>query len=103
MSLKGRVEERDRGLRRVSRLTRWTLSGGLVLSGGFAAVAAQAYAGHARSTPQTGASGLSAPSTPTGESDDGSAAVAPLQSPGASPQQTVPQYSYPAPVVSGGS
>ena len=82
MSLTGKVEERDGGLRRVSRLTRWVLSGGLVLSGGFAAVAGHAYAGRSAS--------------------------APLQAPSVSPQQIVPQDSSPAtlppaPVVSGGS
>jgi hypothetical protein len=124
MSVHRRVEARDRGLQRVSRLTSLTLSGGLVLSGGFAAVAAHAYAGHSRrptrtstgnatTQPLASATGsLLAPPTTT-------TTVAPLGSPQTLPQsttpsttaatvpQTVPQYipppPAPDPIVSGGS
>jgi hypothetical protein len=123
MSLHRRLEARDRGLQRVSRLTSLTLSGGLVMSGGFALAAAHAYAGHSRRStrsstgnritqptvaPATGGS-LLAP-TPT-------TSVAPLGAPQSAPQtpsttattvpQTVPQYvappALPDPIVSGGS
>jgi hypothetical protein len=96
-----------------------TLSGGLALSGGFAVVAAHAYAGHSRrSTRGTNnlitqplgatASGgsLLAPTTTTTN-------VAPLGAPQTPPQtapsttatvpQTVPYYAPPPPIVSGGS
>jgi DNA-binding IclR family transcriptional regulator len=125
MSLHRRVHARDRGLRRVSRLTSLTLTGGLAISGGFAAVAAHAYAGHSRRStrsstgavtqPGSTASGASllAPSTTT------TTAVVPLGAPQTAPQtapsttattvpqtvpQTVPYYApVPPPVVSGGS
>jgi hypothetical protein len=45
MSVHRRVVARDRGLARVSRITSMTLGGGLALSGGFAVLAAHAYAG----------------------------------------------------------
>ncbi len=122
MSLHRRVEARDRGLRRVSRLTSLTLTGGLAMSGGLAAVAAHAYAGHSRrSTGRTsgtvtqpaastasGGSLLAQPTTTT-------TAVVPLGAPQTAPQtapsttattvpQTVPYYApVPPPVVSGGS
>jgi hypothetical protein len=122
MSLHRRVQARDRGLQRVSRLTSLTLSGGLVVSGGFAVAAAHAYAGHSRRstqintgnriTPPTASAGgsLLAPATTT--------TVAPLGAPQSAPQttpsttastvpQTVPQYVAPLPppdpIVSGGS
>ena len=40
-----RIAARNQGLRRVSKLTTWAVGGGLVLSGGFAALAQQAFAG----------------------------------------------------------
>jgi hypothetical protein len=125
MSLHRRVEARDRGLQRVSRLTSLTLSGGLVLSGGFATVAAHAYAGHSRravrnarnpiaqrAAATASGSSLLAPATTT-------TTVAPLGAPQTAPQtapattastvpptvpDTVPYYAPPPPpIVSGGS
>ena len=43
------IARRDAGLDRVSRLTRWTIGGGVVLTGVFSVVAAQAYAGKSTS------------------------------------------------------
>ena len=40
-----RIAARNDGLRRVSKLTTWAVGGGLVLSGGFAGLAQQAFAG----------------------------------------------------------
>jgi hypothetical protein len=103
MSVHHRMEARDQGLDRVSRLTSWTLAGGLVLSAGFAAVAAHAFAGQ-RSVPRrtgsvagVGSSPLAPPQTAPQTVPSGSGQTVP---------QTVPQYndnSQPAPVVSGGS
>lgn len=121
MSVHRRVEARNRGLDRVSRLTTLTLSGGLVLSGGFATLAAHAYAGQSRRSSPTGAGkALARAAVPnalgSGVIPDPTTTVAPLGSPQTVPQpvpqtspptvpQTVPQYSYPLPppVVSGGS
>jgi hypothetical protein len=124
MSLHRRVEARDRGLARVSRLTSLTLSGGLVLSGGFAALAARAYSGHSRRAFQAGAGnslvrtgsvasgrslltpGTTAPAAPLGTPQTLPQA-APQTVPSTTPY-TVPQYVAPAPlppdpIVSGGS
>ncbi len=99
MSVQHRVEARNRGLDQISRLTSWFLSGGLVLSGGFAVLAGRAYAGHSpRSTASSNAASTAASGATSG--------VAPLGAPATAPQatpQTVPQYSYVPPVVSGGS
>ena len=40
---------RDLGLRRVSRITRWSLGGAVVLTGGLSALVAHARPGHATS------------------------------------------------------
>jgi hypothetical protein len=92
-----------------------TLSGGLALSGGFAVVAAHAYAGHSRRSTRgtnnlttqplgataSGGSLLAPPTTTTN--------VAPLGAPQTAPSttatvpQTVPYYAPPPPIVSGGS
>jgi len=114
MSVHGRVEARDRGLDRVSRLTSWTLAGGLVLSGGFAAVAAHAFAGQRSARRPTGSvAGLGASAPMTSNTVPGTSPAAPLGTPQTVPQtapqtvpQTVPQYNYNyqlPPVVSGGS
>jgi hypothetical protein len=112
MSVHRRVEARNRGLDRVSRLTTLTLSGGLVLSGGFAALAGHAYAGHSRRSVPSLVGNTRARAT--GSVTPGGT-VAPLTAPQTVPQaapqtvpQTVPQYNYqyqppPDPVVSGGS
>jgi DNA-binding IclR family transcriptional regulator len=125
MSLHRRVEARDRGLQRISRLTSLTLSGGLVMSGGFAVVAAHAYAGHSRRSTRsstgarvvqpTAASGnsLLAPATTTTVAPLGTPQTLPQSVPQTAPSTTattapqyVPQYVAPAPpdpIVSGGS
>ena len=125
MSLHRRVEARDRGLQRISRLTSLTLSGGLVMSGGFAVVAAYAYAGHSRrSTRSSTGSRVAQPTAASGSSllapATTTTTVAPLGTPQTLPQSvpqtspsttatTVPQYvpQYfpppPDPIVSGGS
>jgi hypothetical protein len=119
MSLHRRVEARDRGLHRISRLTSLTLTGGLAMSGGFAAVAAHAYAGHSRRSTgsTTGAVTQPAGSTASGGSllaqptTTTTTGVAPLSAPQTTPQTapstttaTVPYYApVPPPVVSGGS
>jgi hypothetical protein len=99
VSVQRRVEARNRGLDQVSRLTSWVLSGGLVLSGGFAVLAGHAYAGLSHRSTASPAAGAAGASGSTG-------GVAPLGTPEAAPQatpQTMPQYSYIPPVVSGGS
>jgi hypothetical protein len=130
MSVHRRVEARDRGLHRVSRLTSMTLSGGLVLSGGFAALSAHAYAGNSRHAVRSGtrsaypgsivvppssnpAPGTTAPAAPlqtpstlpqsgTGTTPQTSPRTAPQTVPQTVPQ-TIPQYYPPDTVVSGGS
>lgn len=61
--------DRDRGLRRISRTTRWLAGGAIALMGVASAVAAYAAPGRTTSTPSTppasGATTPSNPSTPT--------------------------------------
>ena len=66
---------RDSGLRRVSRITRWSLAGGLALSGALSVVAAANFAGHSSSASAatTGGTGTATspatvPSSPGGTS-----------------------------------
>jgi hypothetical protein len=129
MSVHRRVAARNRGLQRASRLTSLTLSGGIVLSGGFAFLAGHAYAGHSRrpivrrSSPLLPSrispfAGVTGPTTTTTAAPLGAPSSVPAPTPTqttpqTTPQtvsqtvpQTVPQYYYPAPpdpVVSGGS
>jgi hypothetical protein len=120
MSLHRRVHARNNGLRRVSRLTSLTLTGGLAMSGGFAAVAAHAYAGHTRRSTRSGTGAVTQPGSTSGASllappTTTTTTVAPLGAPQTAPQtapsttaqtvpQTVPYYApVPPPVVSGGS
>lgn len=65
--------QRDAGLRRVSRLTRWLLAGALALTGGFSAVAARSFSGTAgsQSTAQTGSTAATEQSSQAGTSDFG--------------------------------
>lgn len=68
---------RDSGLRRVSQITRWSLVGGLALSGAFSVVAAANFAGHSASASAatTGTGTATAPPTtalPDGSSSSGS-------------------------------
>ena len=65
MSDRRRIAARNAGLERVSRLTRWALGGGLVLSGVFSAVAAHSFGGHSTSAvspSDAAAAPISAPS-----------------------------------------
>ena len=122
MSLHRRVAARDRGLSRVSRLTSLTLTGGLAMSGGLAAVAAHAYAGHSRTSTGSTSGAVTQPagSTASGRSllaqpTTTTTGVAQLSAPQTTPQTapstttatvppTVPYYvPVPPPVVSGGS
>jgi hypothetical protein len=49
MTVERRVHARNHGLARISRMTSWAVGGGLVLSGGFAVLAANSFAGQSRS------------------------------------------------------
>src|SRR6266568_1828934 len=98
---RGTAAQRDAGLRRVSRLTRWLLAGALALTAGFSAIAARSFSGtsgsqsasHSGSTTTTDdGSGQSSHSS---SSDSGST----FQSPSSSPSSG----SGPGSVTSGGS
>jgi hypothetical protein len=98
----GTAAQRDAGLRRVSRLTRWLLAGALALTAGFSAIAARGFSGstgQTGGTATTGASGQTSNSdssdSGSDSSDDGSALQAPSNSPSAS--------GGPGSVTSGGS
>lgn len=85
----GTAAQRDAGLRRVSRLTRWLLAGALALTAGFSAIAARGFSGstgQTGGTATTGASGQTSnsDSSDSTSSDDGSALQAPSNSPSAS-------------------
>src|SRR4051794_24155584 len=128
MTSQRRIRARNHGLDKVRRVTMRVAGGGLVLSGGIAAVASATYAGgahHRAVVVRTGAnvappnmtansvSSLTDPTLPPttlAPSSPGSAVtapnttaptVAPLQTPQSTPQ-TQPQYTPPV-VVSGGS
>jgi hypothetical protein len=57
------IASRDAGLRRVSRLTRLAVAGGLALTGVFSAIAARAFSGH--STAQAATTATTAATTDT--------------------------------------
>ncbi|HZD67010.1 MAG TPA: hypothetical protein VE152_13000 [Acidimicrobiales bacterium] len=87
--------ERDAGLVRLRRATRWVTAGALGLAGGFSLLVAQALPGHsspATSPPQPAGTSTRAPTTTAGSSPA-------LQPPTQAPTPT----QAPAPVVSGGS
>src|SRR5437588_12030183 len=112
--------KRDAGLRRLSRLTRGALAGGVALTGVFSAVAARSFAGHtsttaAAATPGTTEATTSAPTaapttapttavpatrstTPTTAAR--TTTTAPLQSPVTTPRSSSSSASH---VTSGGS
>lgn len=98
---RGAAAQRDAGLRRVSRLTRWLLAGALALTAGFSAIAARSFSGtsgsqsasHSGSTTTTDDG--SGQSSGSGSSDSGST----FQSPSSSPSSG----SGPGSVTSGGS
>ena len=82
-------QDRDRGLRRVKDLTRWTVAGALAGTGLFAGLAAQAHAGSTKSTavkttttPTTqAAASTDDSSSDTASSDDGTVATPPASTP----------------------
>jgi hypothetical protein len=122
---------RDRGLDRVRQATTWTAAGALALTGGFAALAAHGFTGHAGATtsvrpttsPATGpvspAPATTAPTRPSAGGDDeggddgGPAATTPqtapqtvtpdTQSPWVAPVAPDPQQWQPPVSQSGGS
>lgn len=99
MSLNHRVNARNEGLRRTSRLTVWTLGGGLVISGGFAGLSAHEFALQQEAKAHVQSDGLSAraltdsPSAadPTPSVVADGPAPAPLQAPSAAPRTTAPR------------
>lgn len=50
--ISNRISERDAGLRRISRVTRWALSGGVALTIGLSGVAASVYSGASPASPE---------------------------------------------------
>ena len=96
--LRGRLDERDRGLGRLRTTTRWLTVGATALAGVFAGLAAEKASGHkaaaptATTTTQTTVPAL--PSLPSG----GSVQVTP-----AAPAQAPVQSSSPPVAASGGS
>jgi hypothetical protein len=91
--------DRDRGLRRVSHLTRWLAGAALVLTGLFSAAAAKALPGKTKSAGRVGqTSAPSQPSSPVDDNGDGQAGG------GLTPPAQLPQPSAGAgSVVSGAS
>jgi len=84
---RGAAAQRDAGLRRVSRLTRWLLAGALALTAGFSTIAARTFSGtsrakHAASTTST--TDDSSQSGTSGSDDSSSALQAPSSPPSAS-------------------
>ncbi|HEY6318128.1 MAG TPA: hypothetical protein VI462_09620 [Acidimicrobiia bacterium] len=93
-----RPTDRDDGLRRVSRLTRWLAAGGVALLGIFSGLVASALPGTSGT-----ASGSSQPTTPTTPNTSPSTSVTPQTSPAApsDPSVTDPNLApAPPPVVS---
>jgi hypothetical protein len=101
------IARRDTGLRRVSRLTRLTMAGGLALTGVFSAVAARAFSGHstaqaattATTTPATESSSESSSASQSSSSASSTTTTTQLQS----PSTAVRSSSGSSHVVSGGS
>jgi hypothetical protein len=90
--------QRDAGLHRVSRLTRWLLAGALALTAAFSAIAARALPGQAANHASTTASTDQSSRTDTSSSDQ-SAGDSALQPPTSSPSASGGSGS----VTSGGS
>jgi hypothetical protein len=96
-------EHRDRGLDRISATTAWTAAGALALTGGFTALAARGFTGHAgASTPATRstttmtppAAAVTTPTTAPGTDDSSSddrSATTPSTAPATTPQTHAPQ------------
>ena len=77
MSIERRISARDRGIRRISALTSWTVGGGLLASGGFGLLAAHQFDDHARAVAAVNTQDAAASSTASAESqsaDPGAAA-----------------------------
>lgn len=90
--------QRDAGLHRVSRLTRWLLAGALALTAAFSAIAARALPGQAANQTSTTTSTDKSSRTDTSGFDQ-SAGDSSLQSPASSPSASGGSGS----VTSGGS
>jgi hypothetical protein len=87
---------RDRGLDRISSATAWTAAGALALTGGFTALAAKGFTGHAGATTPTTrstttttppAAAVTTPST-AGNDDGANNSDTPSTSPRTTPQTT---------------
>jgi len=98
---------RDAGLDRVAQVTRWTLVGGLALTGGIAVVAAGAQPGHARTRVADAAVTVPGPvgdpttssaSTPT-SAPAAQPGVDHTTSPATQPVQAAPTPTAPAPTA----
>ena len=100
--LRGRLAERDRGLGRLRRTTRWLTVGATALAGLFAGFAAQKASGHKTvaktKTAATTATTQAAVPAPASLPSAGSAPVTP-----AAPAQPPVQSSSPPVAASGGS
>jgi len=74
MSTDHRVRARDRGIRRVSVLTRWTIGGGLALSGVFSVLAERQFSQHLQMV--AAANAAADPASLSGATSAGSSAIA---------------------------
>jgi hypothetical protein len=94
---RGTAAQRDAGLRRVSRLTRWLLAGALALTAGFSAIAARSFSG------TSGSQSASHSGTTTTTTDDGSGQSSDSSSTFQSPSSSPSSGSGSGSVTSGGS
>ncbi len=97
---RGTAAQRDAGLRRVSRLTRWLLAGALALTAGFSAIAARSFSGTSGSQ---SASHSGSTTTTTTTTDDGSGQSSDSSSTFQSPSSSPSSGSGSGSVTSGGS
>jgi hypothetical protein len=98
---RGTAAQRDAGLRRVSRLTRWLLAGALALTAGFSAIAARSFSGTSGS--QSASHSGSTTTTTTTTTDDGSGQSSDSSSTFQSPSSSPSSGSGSGSVTSGGS
>src|SRR6266705_2047973 len=96
---RGAAAQRDAGLRRVSRLTRWVLAGALALTAGFSAIAARSFSG----TSGSQSASHSGSTTTTTTTDDGSGQSSDSSSTFQSPSSSPSSGSGSGSVTSGGS
>jgi len=94
---RGTAAQRDAGLRRVSRLTRWVLAGALALTAGFSAIAARSFSG------TSGSQSASHSGSTTTTTDDGSGQSSDSSSTFQSPSSSPSSGSGSGSVTSGGS